>query len=172
MKSSDAEGKGEMSSHVSQEVRKGDMVKIEYEGKLEDGTVFDSTAMHKGELLEFEAGAGRVIKGFDDAVMGMRKGEEKTVRIPPGEAYGPANPMLVQKLPRDQLPKEPEPKPGMTLVATMPEGDQIPAKITKVDKDSITLDFNHPLAGKTLIFRIKVAGISPKPKDEKAGKGE
>jgi FKBP-type peptidyl-prolyl cis-trans isomerase 2 len=163
--SSKKHGKLDSENHGNpdeQVVKKGDIVKIEYEGKLEDGTVFDSTARHNGELLEFEAGAGRMIKGFDDAVIGMKKGEEKTIRIRPEEAYGHVNPVLIQKLPRDQLPKEPEPKAGMMLVATMPGGEQIPTKIAKVEKDCIILDFNHPLAGKTLVFKIKVADIKEK----------
>lgn len=158
-------GKGDVSTNGSKKaakpgeaVKPGDKVNVEYEGKLEDGTVFDSSSRH-GQMLEFEVGAGRIIKGFDNAVVGMKRGEEKTIKIPPEEAYGQPNPMLIQKMPRANLPKEPEPKEGMMLIATLPTGEQIPARITAVDKATVILDFNHPLAGKTLTFKIKIVDI-------------
>ncbi len=146
----------------AQVVKKGDIVKVEYEGSLEDGTVFDCSANHNNQPLEFEAGSGKIIKGFDNAVLGMRKGEEKTIKLKPAEAYGDPNPALIQKLPRIHLPKEPEPKAGMMLIATLPNGQQIPARITAVAATEVTLDLNHPLAGKTLIFKIKVVDIKSK----------
>ena len=139
-------------------VKKGDKVKIEYEGKLDDGTVFDSSEKH-GHPFEFEAGAGQVIPGFDKAVDGMKKGEEKEVKIESKDAYGEPNPELVKKIPRDQLPKDKEIKPGMILGVGLPTGQQIPAKITDVDDKEVTIDMNHPLAGKNLNFKIKVVGI-------------
>lgn len=154
-------------SEKSDAVKAGDTVKVEYEGKLEDGTVFDCSEKH-GKPLEFEVGSGRIIKGFDNAVVGMKKGEAKTFRLKPEEAYGPANPILIQKVPREHLPKEPEPKAGMMLVMSLPTGEQIPAKITDVSKDVVTIDFNHPLAGKTLIFKIKLLEIVAKT-DVKVG---
>ena len=139
-------------------VEKGNKVKIDYEGRLEDGTIFDTS---KGkDPLEFEAGSGMVIKGFDDAVMGMEKDEEKEVTIPPAEAYGELNDSLIKKFPRDKLPQDQEPKVGMMLTLGTPDGNQIPAKITALDDKEVTLDLNHPLAGKTLIFKIKVVDIT------------
>ncbi len=138
-------------------VKKGDKVKVDYTGKLEDGTVFDSS--EGKQPLEFEAGSGMVIKGFDNAIIGMEKGEEKEVKIEKGDGYGDPNPDLVKKIPRDKLPPEPEPKPGMMLGMGTPDGKQIPAKITEVDDKEITIDLNHPLAGKTLNFKIKVVEI-------------
>jgi FKBP-type peptidyl-prolyl cis-trans isomerase 2 len=146
----------------AQTAKKGDIVKVEYEGSLEDGTIFDCTEKHNGQPLEFEAGCGRMIKGFDEAVLGMRAGESKTVKLAPEQAYGRFNPLLVQKVPREHLPKEPEPKPGMMIVMSLPTGEQIPARITDVSKDAVTMDFNHPLTGKTLIFKIKVVEIQEK----------
>ena len=136
-------------------IKKGDKIKVEYEGKLEDGTVFDSSEKY-GKPLEFEVGAGNLIKGFDAAVIGMEKGEEKEITIPSAEAYGDPNPNLVKKIPRDKLPKDKEPKAGMILALGTPDGKQIPAKITDVTDKEITIDLNHPLAGKTLIFKVKV----------------
>lgn len=136
-------------------VKKGDKVKIEYKGSFDDGTVFDSSEKH-GKPLEFEAGTGKVIKGFDEAIIGMKAGEEKEVKIKPEDGYGMPNKDLVKDIPRDRLPKDKEPKPGMMLVMGTPDGQQIPARIVDVTADKIKIDLNHPLAGKTLNFKIKV----------------
>ncbi len=137
-------------------IKKGDTVQVHYTGKLEDGTVFDSSEQH-GQPLEFSVGGGQLIKGFDEAVVGMEKGEEKTVTLPPDQAYGEANPQMTQKFPKDQVPGEV--KPGMSLMVKTPEGQQFPAKVAEVSDKDITLDFNHPLAGKTLVFTIKVVDV-------------
>lgn len=138
-------------------VEKGNKVKVEYEGSFEDGTIFDSSNKDGTQHpLEFEAGAGKVIKGFDEAVIGMEKGEEKEITIQPAEAYGDPNPELVKKFPRTSLPKDQEPKEGMMLVMKAQTGQQIPARITKVEENEVTIDLNHPLAGKVLKFKIKV----------------
>lgn len=139
-------------------VKKGDKIKVHYTGTLEDGTVFDSS--EGKDPLEFEAGAAKVIKGFDNAVIGMEKDEEKEVTIPPEEAYGDVNPKLVQKIPRDKIPPGKEPQAGMFLALNTPDGKQIPAKITEVTDKEVTIDINPPLAGKTLKFKIKIVGIS------------
>ncbi len=136
-------------------IKKGDKIKVDYTGTLDDGTVFDSSEKH-GKPLEFEAGSGQLIKGFDDAVMGMEKGQEKTIKISPEEAYGEPRNDLVKKVPREQLPKDQEPKADMVLIVKLPNGHQIPAIIKDVSDNDVTVDLNHPLAGKTLNFRIKV----------------
>ncbi len=142
-------------------VKKGDKVKVDYTGKLEDGTVFDSsTHGDHSHPLEFEVGAGKVIKGFEDAVIGMKKGDEKKFKLQPDEAYGKPNPQLVQTVKKDQLPKGPELKKGMTVFMQTPQGQQIPATITDVSEDSVTFDLNHPLAGKILNFEIKLMDVS------------
>jgi len=139
-------------------IKKGDKVKVDYTGTLEDGTVFDTS--EGKQPLEFEAGSGQLIKGFDDAVIGMEQGEEKEIKISPEEAYGDIKPELLKKIPKEQLPKEPEPKAGMTLLMKTPDGKQFPAKITEVGESEITIDLNHPLAGKTLNFKFKIVGIN------------
>lgn len=141
------------------EVKKGNKVKVEYTGTFDDGTVFDASSNH-GQTLEFEVGSGQVIKGFDDAVLGMKKGEEKKIDIPAKEAYGEVRSELHKKVPRKQLPQDQEPKVGMILAVGMPNGQQFPARIIAVTKDDVTIDLNHPLAGKTLHFKIKVADVS------------
>lgn len=138
-------------------IKKGDKVKVHYTGSLDDGTIFDSS---KGkDPLEFEVGSGKVIKGFDDAIIGMEKGKEKEVKIKSEDAYGNQNAELLKKIPRSQLPPEPEPKVGMMLALTSPDGQQIPARISNVTKEDVTIDLNHPLAGKNLTFKIEVVEI-------------
>ena len=138
-------------------IKNGDKVKIEYAGTLDDGTVFDSSEVH--EPLEFEVGAKQVIKGFEDAVIGMEKGEEKFIRLEASEAYGNPSNQLIKKVPRDKFPKE-ELKPGMMLGVSLANGAEVPAKITEVTDTEVTIDLNHPLAGKALNFKIKAIEVS------------
>jgi FKBP-type peptidyl-prolyl cis-trans isomerase 2 len=139
-------------------VKKGDKVTVGYTGTLEDGTVFDSSENHDAPL-KFVVGSGQVIEGFDKAVTGMKVGEEKTFTLSPAEAYGEADPKRVQKVPRGQLPPEPEPKVGMGLIVGSPDGGRMRATISEVTSEFVTLDMNHPLAGKALTFKIKLASI-------------
>lgn len=140
-------------------VKKGDTVSLHYTGTLEDGSVFD-TSKKRNEPLKFTAGSGQVIPGFDKAVVGMKKGEEKKFTLQPADAYGDRKPEMTHTVPRKQLPPEHEPKLGMMLVMGTPQGQQVPAVITKVTKENVTLDLNHPLAGKALTFDIKIVEIS------------
>jgi FKBP-type peptidyl-prolyl cis-trans isomerase 2 len=135
-------------------IKKGDKVKVEYTGKLDDGTVFDSTEKQGGEPLEFEVGGGQIIPGFDKAVMGMEKGEEKEVHIKSSDAYGEHKEEMVKQLPNQGLPKEA--KVGSVLGINLPTGQQVPAKVVKIDEKTVTIDLNHPLAGKDLTFHLKV----------------
>ena len=134
-------------------VEKGNTIKVEYSGSFENGEVFDASEKH-GEPLEFKAGEGMVVPGFDTAVIGMDVGEEKSVTLKPVEAYGESHPNAVQKVPKDKFPAEA--KEGMMIGVPLPNGQQIPAKITKIDDKEVTIDMNHPMAGKTLIFKIKI----------------
>lgn len=140
-------------------VKKGDKVKVDYTGTFDDGTIFDASEKH-GQPLEFEVGSGQVIKGFDDAVVGMTNGQEKEIIITSAEAYGEVKAELRKKVPRKQLPPDQEPKVGMVLAVGLPNGMQFPARIAEVAKDEVTIDLNHPLAGKTLHFRIKVVNVA------------
>ena len=139
--------------------KNGDKVKIEYTGTLEDGTIFDSSADH-GNPLEFEVGSGQVIKGFDDAILGMKEGEEKQFSIEPADAYGEHDPTLVQKVPREIFPQDAELVPGLLFEAGLPTGEKVPATITDVQGVIVSVDLNHPLAGKKLNFKIKVSVIT------------
>jgi peptidylprolyl isomerase len=142
-------------------VKTGDTVKIEYTGKFNDGEVFDSSEGR--EPLMFKVGEKQVIPGFEKEIEGMELNEEKTFKIKPADAYGERNDELVKEVPRSALPKDQEPEVGMHLMVQTPEGQQIPATISKVDEVNVTLDVNHPLAGKDLTFTIKVVEISDKP---------
>ncbi len=134
-------------------IKKGDKIKVEYTGSFESGEVFDSSEKH-GQPLEFEAGSGMVVSGFDAAVMGMEVGEEKEFTLNPEEAYGMPDEKAIQKVPKDKFPKEA--KEGMVIGIPLPDGHQIPAKIVKIDDKEVTIDLNHPMAGKVLKFKIKI----------------
>jgi peptidylprolyl isomerase len=135
----------------------GNSVKIHYTGTLDDGTQFDSSAGR--DPLAFELGSGQVIPGFDKAVDGMTVGDSKTVNIPAEDAYGPHQSTMVQDVPKSALPDDMEPAEGMGLQAQGPDGQLVNLVITEVKEDSITVDGNHPLAGKALNFDIELVSI-------------
>jgi peptidylprolyl isomerase len=135
----------------------GDTVKIHYTGTLDDGTQFDSSAGR--EPLEFELGSGQVIPGFDKAVEGMAVGEQKKINIAADDAYGQRNEQMVQDVPRSQLPADLTPQEGMALQAQQPDGNVVNLTVTAVSEDAITVDANHPLAGKDLNFDIELVSI-------------
>ncbi|NCF72038.1 MAG: peptidylprolyl isomerase, partial [Gammaproteobacteria bacterium] len=136
------------------QAKSGDTVKIHYTGTLDDGTEFDSSAGR--EPLEFALGGGQVIAGFDNAVDGMSVGENKTVTIPPGEAYGDRHEQLVQEVPKTSLPEDMQPEVGMQLQSQSPDGQIMNLVIAEVADESITVDANHPLAGQALTFAIEL----------------
>ncbi|MBN1374589.1 MAG: peptidylprolyl isomerase [Dehalococcoidia bacterium] len=137
----------------------GDTVQVNYTGKLADGTVFDTS---QGiEPLEFKIGSGKVIDGFEKAVLGMKVGEKKKVTIPMNEAYGPYMDDLIMEIPRDQLSKDLVPEVGQNLQSTSSEGQTIIVTVTEVTDAAITVDANHPLAGKDLTFELELVKILP-----------
>lgn len=138
--------------------KNGDTVRIHYTGTLEDGHAFDSS-LNRDEPFEFVLGSGNVIPGFDKAVRGMELGEKKTFTIPVAEAYGPRDTSMVFDFPKSELPGDVDPEPGMVLEAEGEDGGQYRLTVTKVHKDSVTLDGNHPLAGKDLTFEIELLEI-------------
>ena len=144
---------------IIQVVKKGDKVKVEYIGTLEDGSIFDSSDKNDTPI-EFIVGSGQLIKGFEDAVVGMKVGEEKEIKIPPEEAYGPHNPEFVKDMPRDIFPENKQIKIGMIFLVSLQSGRQIPVWISKISENSVTVDLNPPLAGKTLTFKIKIVEIA------------
>ncbi|MGB3465108.1 MAG: peptidylprolyl isomerase [Cyclobacteriaceae bacterium] len=135
-----------------------DNVKVHYTGTLTSGEIFDSSVDR--EPLGFTVGAGQMIKGFDEAVNGMELNEKKKVNIPAAEAYGERNDDLLQNVPKSDLPDDMKPEIGQTLVATGPGGEQSHVIVADVAEDHITIDANHPLAGKELIFEIELVEIA------------
>ena len=150
---------------IKMKVTKGNIVKIDYTGKLEDGTVFDSSKSHD-KPLEFEVGSGHIIEGFDKAMIGMMKEDEKEITLKPAEAYGEINPDLLKKIPKEQFPKDAEITVGMMLEMNSPDGMKIPVIVSEIGDKEITIDLNHPMAGKTLIFNIKLLSVRKQTKKE------
>jgi peptidylprolyl isomerase len=139
------------------QVKNGSIVEVNYTGKLADGTVFDTSA---GKApLEFTLGSGQVIPGFEKAVLGMKIGAKKTFTIPANEAYGPRRDDLVLEVSRDLLPSGITPEVGLRLQQKGDGGSVVIATITKVSDKTVTVDANHPLAGKDLTFEIELLKI-------------
>ena len=139
------------------QVKNGDTVRVHYHGRLTDGTTFDSSEGR--DPLEFQVGAGMVIKGFDNGVVDMQVGEKRTLNIPVEEAYGPKNAELIMEFPKDNIPAELNPEVGMDLQMSNPEGQVFPVKVAAIGSEFITLDANHPLAGEALVFDIELVEI-------------
>lgn len=137
--------------------KKGDKVKVHYTGRLDDGTVFDSSA--NSDPLEFTIGSGAIIPGFEQAVIGMTQGESKTEKILTEDAYGPYMSEMVLTVDRQQIPADIEPEIGQQLQLQHPSGGIIPVVITEIAQETITLDANHPLAGENLTFDIQLVEI-------------
>ncbi len=138
-------------------VDKNDNVSIHYKGTLSDGQLFDSS--EGKDPLTFEVGSGQVIPGFDKAVVGMKVDESKVFTIPSTEAYGEVKDDLLYEIPVSSIPAELNPHEGQRLVSNLEDGRQIPVTVKSVKEDIITLDANHPLAGKDLTFDIKIVEI-------------
>jgi peptidylprolyl isomerase len=137
--------------------KNGDKVKVHYTGKFEDGKVFDSSI--EREPLEFTIGKGQVIPGFEQAVEGMSPGDTKTTDIPPEKAYGPHRKEMVTAVERNRFPADIDPKVGQRLQLRQTDGKTIRVTVTDVSESEVTLDANHPLAGKNLTFDIKLVEI-------------
>jgi len=139
------------------QAKKGDKVKVHYTGRLNDGTVFDSSKDR--EPLEFQLGQGELIPGFEHAVDGMTPGDTKTIDLSADQAYGQHREELIQKVPRQQFPNDMEFKVGQRFQIGQQEEQPMIVQVTEVTESDITLDGNHPLAGKNLTFDIELLGI-------------
>ena len=139
------------------QITKGDLVHVHYTGTLSEGQEFDSS--RNEEPLKVEIGAGQLIQGFEDGLMGMSIGERKTVIIPPGQAYGLRHEEMVRAVTLDQLPDGLEVQEGMVLESSDQQGDRVELRVIEIDGDKVVLDMNHPLAGETLTFDIEVVEI-------------
>lgn len=137
--------------------KSGDTVRIHYTGTLSDGSVFDSSEGR--DPLEFTLGSGQVIPGFDTGVTGMTVGEKKTIEIPSDEAYGPVHDEARQDVPRAQIPAEIPLEVGIQLQMQSPTGQVVPVTVVAIADEAVTLDANHPLAGKDLTFALELVSI-------------
>ena len=143
---------------MSTTATQGDTVQVHYTGRLDDGTVFDTS--REREPLSFVVGGGQVIPGFDEAVAGMEAGETKEVRIPAERAYGERREDLVLQVDREQIPDGIDVEVGGQLALQQPSGQSVPVVVTDVNDESVTLDANHPLAGRTLTFDLELVEVS------------
>lgn len=139
------------------QAKQGDTVNVHYTGKLEDGTVFDTSRSR--HPLQFTIGKGQVIAGFEQAVIGMNTGESKTTTIPVNQAYGQRRDDMIVTMQRDQLPPDLNPEVGQRLELTQMDDQIILVTVKEKTDTTMTLDANHPLAGKDLTFDIELIGI-------------
>lgn len=137
-------------------IEDGKKVRIHYTGTLSDGEQFDSSAGR--DPLEFEVGSGQVIPGFDTAVRDMTVGDKKTVTLPSKEAYGEHREDMIGDIPQDRFPEDMELEVGMPLQMSGPQGP-MPVVIREIKEENVTIDANHPLAGKDLTFALELIEI-------------
>jgi peptidylprolyl isomerase len=139
------------------QAKTGDTVKVHYTGKLDDGTVFDTSADR--EPLQFTIGEGQIIPDFEQAIVGMNPGESKTIQIPSERAYGPHHEEMIMVVDRKEFPEDLEPRVDQRLQVRQPDGQEFAVTVTDVSESKVTLDGNHPLAGKDLTFDVELSEI-------------
>jgi peptidylprolyl isomerase len=147
-----------------EKVETGTYISVQYTGTLGNGEVFDSSQGR--QPLEVQMGAGQVIKGFEEQLMGMALNEKKVFTLSAEDAYGPRNANLMHSIPRSEVPPGMDVQVGMVVGLMTPEGNQVPARVVSLDDERMIMDLNHPLAGESLTFEIEVVGISPTPTQE------
>lgn len=152
-----------------EKVENGLYVSVDYKGTLQNGEVFDSS--QGGQPLEVQMGVGQLIAGFERELMGMALNDKKKFTLSPEDAYGQRDESQTRDFARSDFPPELEPRVGMTIALQTPEGRQLPAQITFLDEEKLSVDLNHPLAGESLTFEIEVVGISSAPTQTQAGCG-
>jgi peptidylprolyl isomerase len=143
---------------IMETVKSGLFVSVDYKGTLGNGEVFDSS--HGRLPLEVQIGADQLIKGFEDALLGMSLNEKKTFTLAPEEAYGIREDSQQRSFSLSEIPPGMNPEVGQTIALSSPDGRQIPATIAEVTDENVTIDLNHPLAGQSLTFEIEIVGIS------------
>ncbi|MDY6823861.1 MAG: peptidylprolyl isomerase [Thermodesulfobacteriota bacterium] len=140
------------------QAKTGDMVKVHYTGKLDNGEVFDSS--EDNDPLEFKIGDGQIIAGLEEEVVGMEEGESKTINVEADKGYGQHHDELVVEVSRDQFPEEITPEVGQQLQVRQQDGQTIPVRVINTTDTSVALDANHPLAGKDLTFDVEVVKLN------------
>ena len=152
-----------------EKVETGLYVSVDYKGTLQNGEVFDTS--QGSQPLEVKMGVGQLIEGFERELLGMSLNEKKTFTLNPDDAYGQRDESLTREFARADLPPEMEPRIGMMIALRSPDGRQMPAKITHLDDEKLSVDLNHPLAGESLTFEIEVVGINDAPTQSHTGCG-
>jgi len=140
-----------------EQIKNGDSVSVNYTGRLEDGTIFDTSLQEGREPLTTTLGQGQLISGFENSLIGMTIGEKKTIELEPKEAYGYVNPEMISEVPLTQVPEN-------VKVGDMLQGQNqygpIQVTVKEVKENTVVLDMNHPLAGKKLIFDLEVVSVN------------
>ena len=139
-------------------VTNGNTVSVHYKGTLDDGSQFDSS-YDRGQPIQFTVGAGQMIPGFEKNIVGMEVGEAKEFTLSPEDAYGDHNPQAIQEIPKEMFPNDFSFEVG-EMVQGEQNGNPLLAKIVSEQNETVTLDFNHPMAGKDLTFNIEVVDIN------------
>jgi peptidylprolyl isomerase len=152
-----------------EKVESGLFVSVDYTGVLDNGDVFDSSEGR--QPLEVQMGSGSVLQGFESALMGMSLNETKTFTLSPEDAYGHRDDSRMHNFPKSDIPAGMEPEVDQILMLSTQQGQQIPARVDSIDEDKVTFDLNHPLAGKSLTFNIKVVNISETATQQQGGCG-
>jgi len=137
-------------------VQQGAIVSIEYTLSEDGGEVIESNVGK--EPLTFIHGAGQIVPGLERELGGLKVGDKKRVRVKPEDGYGPPNPQAFQEIPREGIPPDAQ-KPGAVLMTQSPDGRALPVRVHQVKEKTVVVDLNHPLAGKTLIFDVKITDI-------------
>ncbi len=140
------------------EVKEGSKVKFHYKGTLKSGDVFDNSEGR--EPLEFEVGKGMIIPGLEKEMMGLKKGDKKSITVAAKEAYGEPNKELIKEVPKGPVPEGMKLEKGAMLYLKTPEGQPFPAKVVEVKEETVVLDLNHPLAGQDLTFNVEIVEVS------------
>jgi FKBP-type peptidyl-prolyl cis-trans isomerase 2 len=140
------------------EIKSGSNVKFHYTGKLDSGTVFDSS--EGKEPLQFKVGEGMIIPGLEKQLVGMKVGEKKEISVPPDEAYGERRDDLTREIPKGPVPEGMALEKGAIIYLKTPDGQAIPATILEVKDQTVVMDFNHPLAGQTLVFNVEILEVA------------
>jgi len=140
------------------QVENGNTVSVHYRGTLNDGTEFDSSHS-RGETLSFQVGSGQMINGFDAALPGMAVGETKNITLTPDQAYGESNPEAITDVPKESFPPDFNFQVDAMVQGQNDMGQPVVGTINEVKDEAVTIDFNHPMAGKDLNFEIELVSI-------------
>jgi len=150
-------GAAEVERYARDQVGPGKQVVLHFELRLTDGTVIDSN--FEGKAVSFKIGDGNLLPGFEQAIFGLRKGQEQTVEVAPEKAFGQVNPDNIQQFPRYRFPADLVLEKGLVINFADAEGNDQPGVIAEYSSERVSVDFNHPLAGRAIMFRVKILEV-------------